>query len=269
MANLSRHGSKGRAVSRIEVLFRGSSDNDGVQSRGAGWHLRTPSVGAADIAPRELAKGLSRGDLVRQLRTFTARQVLLVRGERRMLVIPSFSNARSGVRAGTRKSFRGDGWLAWESSTDAADLLEFASMRTGLMRLSIMAAMACAESVPYVLPTEYPATVRALRAVHRWAANAISRLEVDRHEVPARIAFYEVPTEEGAKEATAYAAYYLARAVNATGADLAQWLASIPIRKSTIEGYSHLVRRSMAFLIRVHLPTWQVCLAFAEEAGTQ
>lgn len=277
-------------MSLIEILFRASSNQDGVQSRGAGWHSRTVSGRGNEQRAQTLARELARGDLARVPGKTPA---LYVHDGHSVRPVGRLGSRQEAYRAGEARELAersGGDWLAfWGTAHDAPEMLQVA-WRAGVERDFLVAsACDCAEAVLRFVPRGEVRPARALRVTLRWLVGAAFSKEVEDAQRCAGDAGDDA--DNNGDDAGAYAADAVSDAADAITTSDAQVLARVSpsapdvailaarnaVRAAVCAAvYSFRgiyvgniddsvvaisVGRSLAFLVRVRLPFWRVCLA--------
>lgn len=242
----------------FEILFRASSEADGVQSRGAGWHPARGTGRSLRQGLKTLSVEVAEGDLA--LVESVARGLYVYDGKSFKAVAPLSSSPRDRLdrassaflaRVGTQRA------LGWESAPDAAWLLYWAR-RSCPNRLLIAAALDCARTVlRFVQPPDLRVT-RALRLVDRYLSGLETLDDVREAAYLAQDASLEA--EEGASYRAANAVCFSIMAIEQP------WDAHIAARTAATTVFplgpsSEATARSLAFLVRARIPGWKACLA--------
>lgn len=254
-------------MSTVEVLYRDSSETDGVQPRGAGWHSREVQGKNETQHLERLTGELAEGDLVRtsgKTAKLMVHDGLRLRSVRR----PDLRAVNSRrVTRGRGRVADGDLVSAWETCQHATDLLEIATtIQVGHRSLT---ACACdgAESVLRLVRRGEERPRRALRTARLWLAGVAALADVKR----ARVEAYEATTHYAPPYFDSYAASSASSAVDtAAHADSVcsayahAVLAAYSVASASAPSASHQyddVDRSLAFFVRTRIHLWQACLA--------
>lgn len=258
----------------VTVLYRSSSEPDGVQSRGAGWHSVAVVATPGSKRLTSLGRSFSPGDLLQKEGLLSlyagGRFVKLpgLRGQRAKESLSQYTKlwTLSYVTAGGTK---GDWHGLWqERGALAARMVQLASEMNAPPRAVVLAACACAETVLRYLSREQPEYRRSVQVVRAWAGGLATRAQVE-EAAESVLALDGQVRPSALGEGTMfldniqYAAnvfYYLTQ--------------SVAMSYSSVQGVSDAFlfgmtrhrenQRSLAYLVRAILPAWMVCLAIVE-----
>lgn len=251
----------------MEVLFCASSEEDGVQSRGAGWHSRRVPGRTSVQRLAALTGELVKGDLAKASGETVK---LYVQGDHKLLIVrslrPFASHHESSGWRETARRFRGDWFSFWMTYRSAGELLWIVPDDVATRNLLTASACDLAETVLRFIPSGEERPARALRGTRRWLAGAVPIEEVRllnsaAHAASRAAAASAVDSREAATSAVAYASAsaVVAACVSPNVSDAAD--AAADAADASVEA-----SRSLVFLVRVRIPFWRVCLAVTEGA---
>lgn len=263
-----------RAREHLFILYRGSSELDGVQSRGAGWHSRTEGEPARPKGLILLARELSRGDLL------TKGGVSYLHDGQRLARLPTFgapevvehlSHYTKQWCLGFRP--RQDSPSAWydlwqDQSSEAPGMARLAAGLEVLAPALMRATCACAETVLKYLSEEQPQYRRAVRMARAWALGLATEAQVEEtSEAVAALDGGGVKPSALGREApflddlqsAANVFYFLTQHMEASH-HAVQAVSGVFLVGTAS---SRAIRRSLAYLVRAVIPAWVVCEAIS------
>lgn len=256
-------------MSTFSVLFRDSSAADGVQSRGAGWHSVAPDEEGFWTEVPDLV----RGDLTRFHSTAVAVGLCVHDGRRLRQVAPPPLLPEEHHSDASRKlaiAAAGDWSTFWESRHRAVDLLWLITWVRSIDRgLLTKCACDCAETVLRFSGADR--SRRAIRTTLRWLAGAATVASV----AAASRGVYIGQADNLAAFASGSAASSVLQPTQTHAADAADYAAASAADHTLYNTHDEFVATytsvamSLAFLVRVVIPTWVVCLAIAEKGGRE
>lgn len=250
----------------IKVLFRDSSEVDGVQSRGAGWHQREARGRSFQAQADAASKELVEGDLL-TLRDRVGFPVWYLKKGSSTVRLPGCDNLDSlhlnvALRTTSADALagrvHGDWGEFWRLAPRASWLLHLAA-RLGLDHRRVTAG-ACdgVETVLRQLPAGEVHPARAMRAARRW----ISEGEAHSASSPAvRVA--SQAAHRAAQRTTLATVHVIADAAYQATYGTSYTMAGAVESVSTLADRGEDADRSLVFLVRLRLPLWRVLLALS------